>query len=204
LTGDSVDVAASGPPRDGSGTPAGLPRPRAAAYIRQNDASRWAPLPQGTAGPSRAPSSDSGQGPDMPPTATATPQWGLHPNHAPEAAADLARALGAPLALGHALVNRGVAREEAARRFLDPVLEDLHEPARMLDLEPAAERVLAAVASGERVFIHGDYDVDGITSTFLLFSALEELGARVEYRIPHRIRDGYGRTRGALAEAHRR
>src|SRR5262249_60994606 len=93
---------------------------------------------------------------------------------------------------------------EAGRRFLDRVLEDLHEPARMLDVEPAAERVLAAVASGERVFIHGDYDVDGITSTFLLFSALEELGARVEYRIPHRIRDGYGLTREAIDEAHRR
>src|SRR5215831_2668918 len=99
----------------------------------------------------------SGQGSNMPPTATASPQWVLNPNHAPEAAAGLARALGAPLALGHALVNRGVAREEAARRFLDPVLEDLHEPARMMDLEPAAERVLAAVAGGERVFIHGDY-----------------------------------------------
>src|SRR5262245_51334954 len=140
----------------------------------------------------------------MAPTATAAPQWVLHPNHAPEVAAALARTLGAPLALGHALVNRGVAREDAARRFLDPVLEDLHEPGRMLDLEKAAARILAAVAAGERIFVHGDYDVDGITSTFLLYSAIEELGGRGEYRIPHRIRDGYGLTTEAIDEAHHR
>ena len=73
----------------------------------------------------------------MAPTVTAAPQWVLHPNHAPEAAGSIARSLGAPLALGHALVNRGVGGTEAARRFLDPVLEDLHEPGRMLDLERA-------------------------------------------------------------------
>ena len=140
----------------------------------------------------------------MPPTVTASPQWVLHPNHSPDAAAGLARTLGAPLALGHALVNRGIVREQDARRFLDPVLEDLHEPGRMLDLEPAAERILAAIDRGERIFVHGDYDVDGITSTFLLYSALEELSAKVEYRIPHRIRDGYGLTTEAIDEAQRR
>ena len=140
----------------------------------------------------------------MAPTVTAAPQWVLHPNHAPEAAGSIARSLGAPLALGHALVNRGVGSTEAARRFLDPVLEDLHEPGRMLDLEPAAERILAAVGAGERIFVHGDYDVDGITSTFLLFSTIEELGGRAEFRIPHRIRDGYGLTTDAIDEAHRR
>ncbi len=140
----------------------------------------------------------------MPPTVTASPQWVLHPNHSPEAAAGLARALGAPLALGYALVNRGLAREDAARRFLDPSLDDLHDPAEMRDLELAAERILGAIQREERIFVHGDYDVDGITSTFLLYSALEELSARVEYRIPHRIRDGYGLTVEAIDEARRR
>jgi len=143
----------------------------------------------------------------MPPTATASPQWVLHPNHMPEAAAHLARLLSAPLALGHALVNRGVGREADARRYLDPVIEDLHEPGEMRDLDAAAERILAAVARREPIFVHGDYDVDGITSTFLLYSVLEELGARAEYRIPHRIRTDTGsrprrstrRTGGAVA-----
>ncbi len=140
----------------------------------------------------------------MPPTVTASPQWVLHPNHSPEAAAALARVLGAPIALAHALVNRGVGREDRARRFLDPVLEDLHDPAEMRDLEVAAVRILAAVEAGEKLLVQGDYDVDGITSTFLLYSALEELGARVEYRIPHRIKDGYGLTVEAIDEARRR
>jgi single-stranded-DNA-specific exonuclease len=140
----------------------------------------------------------------MPPTATASPQWVLHPNHSPEAAAALAGALGAPLAMAHALVNRRIGREDAARRFLDPVLDDLHDPGEMRDLEAAAERILAAVENNERILVQGDYDVDGITSTFLLYSALVELGSRVEYRIPHRIKDGYGLTVEAIDEAKRR
>jgi single-stranded-DNA-specific exonuclease len=140
----------------------------------------------------------------MPPTVTAATQWVLHPRHSPDTAASLARALGAPLAVGHALVNRGIAREADARSFLDPVLEDLHDPAEMLDLEPAAELILGAVARGEPVLVQGDYDVDGITATFLLASTLEELGARVETRIPHRLKDGYGLTVESVEEAWRR
>ncbi len=140
----------------------------------------------------------------MPPIVTASPQWVLHPNHSPEAASALARALSAPVAVGHALVNRGIRRESEARDFLEPSLENLHEPSHMLDLERAAERILAGVARGERMFVQGDYDVDGITSTFLLTSTLEELGAKVEYHIPHRINDGYGLTERSIDEAHRR
>jgi single-stranded-DNA-specific exonuclease len=140
----------------------------------------------------------------MPPAAAATPQWVFHSRRAPERAAELARVLGAPLPVAHALVNRGMDTVERARRFLEPALEDLHDPREMLDLERAAERILAAIAAGERLFIQGDYDVDGITSTFLLLSALHELGAEVEYRIPHRIKDGYGLSAEAIEEARRR
>ncbi|HTR96846.1 MAG TPA: single-stranded-DNA-specific exonuclease RecJ [Candidatus Acidoferrales bacterium] len=140
----------------------------------------------------------------MPSAASVTPQWVFHPRRSPERAADLARALDAPLPVAHALVNRGMDTLERARRFLAPAIEDLHDPREMLDLERAAERILAAVQAGERIFIQGDYDVDGITSTFLLHSCLTELGARVEYRIPHRIRDGYGLSLEAIDEAQRR
>ena len=140
----------------------------------------------------------------MPPTVTASPQWVLHPSHSPEAAVALAHALGAPLAMTHALVNRGMTREDLARRFMDPVLEDLHDPTEMRDLETAAQRILSGVERDEKILVQGDYDVDGITSTFLLYSALLELGCRVEYRIPHRIRDGYGLTVDAIEEARRR
>jgi single-stranded-DNA-specific exonuclease len=123
----------------------------------------------------------------MPPAAVSTPVWGLHPRRSPERAAELARALGAPLPVAHALVNRGLDTHEKAIRFLEPALEDLHDPREMLDLERAATRILAAVAAGE-----------------LLYSALEELGARLEHRIPHRIKDGYGLSLEAIEEAKRR
>lgn len=132
------------------------------------------------------------------------PQWVLHPRRSPEAAAALARSLSAPLPAAHVLVNRGLDDVATARRFLEPALEDLHDPAEMLDLDRAAERILAAVGRNERILIQGDYDVDGITSAFLLHSALAELGARPECRIPDRIRDGYGLTSEAIDAARRR
>jgi single-stranded-DNA-specific exonuclease len=132
------------------------------------------------------------------------PQWTDHPRRDPERAASLAQALGAPLAVGHVLVHRGMDGLEAARRFLDPALEDLHEPGSLLDLGRAVERIRTAIDEQQNILIHGDYDVDGITSTFLLYSVLRDLGAKVEYRIPHRTKDGYGLSLGAIDVAHAR
>ena len=132
------------------------------------------------------------------------PQWVPHPRRDFDRALSLARQLDAPLAAAQAMVNRGVDTLEAARRFLDPALEDLHDPFELLDLPRAVARIHAAVAGGERILVHGDYDVDGITSTYLLYVALRELGARVEYRIPHRTRDGYGLSVQAIEDARRR
>lgn len=129
------------------------------------------------------------------------PAWVLHPAHAPEPSAALARALGAPRALGHVLWNRGVVDEAAARRFLDPALGDLHDPHDLLDLDRMLERIERALAGRERILVQGDYDVDGITSTFLMTTALRELGGDVVTRIPHRTKDGYGLTEAAVAEA---
>lgn len=140
----------------------------------------------------------------MPPTTLPTSNWVYHPKRSPETAAALARALGVPMPVAHVLVNRGVGDEAAARRFLEPTLDQLHEPTLMLDLEPAAQRIRHAVDLGERIFIQGDYDVDGITSTFLLDSVLRDLGANPEVRIPHRVRDGYGLSIGAIDDAARR
>jgi single-stranded-DNA-specific exonuclease len=140
----------------------------------------------------------------MPPAAASTPTWVFHPRRSVETATALARSLDAPLPAAHALVNRGVDDAVKARRYLEPALENLHDPLEMRDLDRAAVRILEAVEKGERVLIQGDYDVDGITSTFLLHSALGELGARSEYRIPHRIKDGYGLTIEAIDDARRR
>ena len=140
----------------------------------------------------------------MPPAAPSIANWVTHPRRSEDRARALAAALDAPLPMAHALVNRGLDSEEKARRFLEPALENLHDPRHMLGLEAGAARILAAVEQGERISIQGDYDVDGITSTFLLYSVLKDLGARVEYRIPNRTKDGYGLTEDAMVDAHGR
>ena len=104
----------------------------------------------------------------------------------------LARELGVSPVTARLLCIRGLGDLDCARRFLSPRLEDLHDPFALADLSPAVDRVLAAIASKERIAIHGDYDVDGVTSTVILRRALELLGADVVHFIPERLRDGYG------------
>lgn len=71
--------------------------------------------------------------------------------------------------------------------------DTLHNPFLLPDVEQASSRILLAQKSGERVMIFGDYDVDGISSTAALFLFLrDELDMDVSYRLPHRVRDGYG------------
>lgn len=100
------------------------------------------------------------------------------------------------------LVQRGLEEPEAAHRFLHPSIDQLHDPYALTDLRPAVERLLAAMARGELIAIHGDYDVDGITSTVVLRRALELLGGRVAHFIPERVRDGYGLQTAAVERLH--
>ena len=115
--------------------------------------------------------------------------------------ADVAR-LGQELAISpitaRLLCIRGLSEPTDARRFLSPSLEDMPDPFALADMGVAVERILAAIARKERIAIHGDYDVDGVTSTVILRRALEMLGADVVHFIPERLRDGYGLQSGAL------
>jgi single-stranded-DNA-specific exonuclease len=91
------------------------------------------------------------------------------------------------------LSNRGLNEEQAIERFFHPSVEhDFHDPFLMNDMKKAVERISGAIVRGERVMLFGDYDVDGITGTAILMRALTKLGAKVSYRLPHRIEDGYG------------
>jgi single-stranded-DNA-specific exonuclease len=126
-----------------------------------------------------------------------------HPRSDEEVALRLAGALGAPRPLGHILVNRGVASAGEAERFLEPQLAHLLDPFELADLGRAVDRLDTALHRGEPIFIQGDYDVDGITSAFLLGSVLERLGGRVHLKIPHRTLDGYGLSVRAVEEAAR-
>jgi single-stranded-DNA-specific exonuclease len=104
----------------------------------------------------------------------------------------LSQALSLPPVLARLLCLRGISQPEEASRFLKPALTDLHDPLRLTGMAKALERIEGAVARQEPIAIHGDYDVDGITSTVMLRRALEMLGGRVVHFIPERLRDGYG------------
>ena len=97
---------------------------------------------------------------------------------------------------------RGLDDPLSARRFLFPSLDDLLDPHRLTDLPAAVDRILRAIESKERIAIHGDYDVDGVTSTVILRRALELLGADVTHFIPERLRDGYGLQPASIERLH--
>ncbi len=109
-----------------------------------------------------------------------------------EAAERLSRALGLQPVIARLLVQRGLSDPDEASRFLRPSLDHLHDPALLTGMPEAVSRIEQAIAAGERIVIHGDYDVDGITSTVILRRALELLGAQVGHFIPDRLKDGYG------------
>ncbi len=100
------------------------------------------------------------------------------------------------------LCIRGLGDIDQARRFLAPSLDDLHDPFGLADMSVAVDRILGAIARKERIAIHGDYDVDGVTSTVILRRALELLGADVIHFLPERFRDGYGLQPAALDRLH--
>ncbi len=118
------------------------------------------------------------------------------------AAAALAAALGIDPVVARVLVLRGLADPDQASRFLHPSLDHLHDPYRLTDLGRAVERLFLAIARRERIAVHGDYDVDGVTSTVILRRALELAGADVIHFIPERLRDGYGLQPAAVERLH--
>jgi single-stranded-DNA-specific exonuclease len=119
------------------------------------------------------------------------PIWNTRPFNETQAA-ELAQTLGVSAVGARLLAIRGLTDPDEARRFLKPSLDQLLDPFRLTDLDRAADRLLAAIDTGDRVAVHGDYDVDGITSTVILRRALELLGGNVGHFIPERLTDGYG------------
>ncbi|HZT77769.1 MAG TPA: single-stranded-DNA-specific exonuclease RecJ [Vicinamibacterales bacterium] len=132
---------------------------------------------------------------------TVSPRWDLT-SCDEAAAAALAAAIGIEAPVARLLCQRGISDPEAASRFLHPSLDHLHDPLRLADMGVAVERILAAIARKEKIAIHGDYDVDGITSTVILRRALELLGADVGHFIPERLKDGYGLQPAAIERLH--
>lgn len=104
----------------------------------------------------------------------------------------LSRELGVSEITARLLVIRGLHDPDQARRFLAPSLDHLLDPFGLADMDRAVVRLERAIAARERIAVHGDYDVDGITSTVILRRSLELLGADVVHFVPERLRDGYG------------
>src|ERR1043165_4385489 len=121
--------------------------------------------------------------------------------HDAERATSLARVLGVSPTLAALLINRGYDDERAARVFLAPTYDQLHEPYDMLGMKEAVARLKHAIETHEPVLIYGDYDVDGTTGTAVLLRALKLLGANAGFHIPHRFTEGYGIQQAALEKA---
>ena len=102
------------------------------------------------------------------------------------------------------LISRGYKTSESAHKFLNPSYDDLHEPNLLKGMKDAVNRVLKAIEAGEKILIWGDYDVDGTTGTVVLRKALEILGARTNFHIPHRFTEGYGLNKEHLEKAKER
>ena len=90
-----------------------------------------------------------------------------------------------PRVISTILLNRGIESEDIAP-YLRKSMADIINPMLMLDMDKAVERITNAIQSNEKIAVYGDYDVDGITSTALLYKFLLSLGADVEYYIPDR------------------
>lgn len=116
----------------------------------------------------------------------------------------LADACGVAPLIARLLVRRGITDSEAAKRFLTPKLEDLHDPFLLDGMKEAVARIRQALTNREKILIYGDYDADGVSSTSLLLQVLKTLKADVDFYIPNRFREGYGINSEALTLAKER
>lgn len=108
-----------------------------------------------------------------------------------EAVRNAARQNNVPLLIAQILLNRGIPSGEF-RTFISKSKSGILNPMSMLDMEKAADRIVLALNKKEKIVVYGDYDVDGITSTAMLYEVLANLGANVIYYIPDRKDEGYG------------
>ena len=118
-------------------------------------------------------------------------RWNVVPDGDADTVRALATDLNVPPTLAKILVQRGHSSPEDAKRFLRPPLEDLSDPFLLKDMPEAVEVVARAVRAGQKIVVHGDYDVDGQCAAALLTRVLRLVGGVVVPFVPHRMRDGY-------------
>ncbi|TFE01053.1 single-stranded-DNA-specific exonuclease RecJ [Jeotgalibacillus salarius] len=113
----------------------------------------------------------------------------------------LAADLNIPLFIAKLLVQRGMTTSELAADFLHIDKKEFHDPFLFSDMEKAVERIQLAIKQSESILIYGDYDADGVTSTSVMLSALQKLGAQPDFYIPNRFTEGYGPNEEAFRYA---
>ncbi|MDX1778055.1 MAG: single-stranded-DNA-specific exonuclease RecJ, partial [Thermodesulfobacteriota bacterium] len=118
-------------------------------------------------------------------------KWEIRPQYQ-EIQQILSPELGISPLLSQLLASRNITTPEDAEIFLSPKLSNLHSPFLMKDMEKAVDRICRAVKEREHIILYGDYDVDGVTGTSLLFLFLKKLGVPVSFFIPSRLEEGYG------------
>ena len=119
-------------------------------------------------------------------------KWILKDPADPAKVERLSTEVGIDRVLAELLVKRGVETFEQARSFFRPSLDALHDPFLMKDMDVAVERLHRAIASGEKILVYGDYDVDGTTAVALVYSFIQRFTDRVDFYIPDRYDEGYG------------
>ena len=99
------------------------------------------------------------------------------------------------------IVNRDITEDSQIKSYINPELNMLHNPREMKDMDKAGEILVENIKNNKRIRIIGDYDVDGVISVYILYSALKRCNANVDYEIPDRIKDGYGVNENIIRKA---
>lgn len=118
--------------------------------------------------------------------------WQIATNFSDESFIKKAKKLGLEASVANLVYQRGIQTEEALRDFLEPSLDQLHDPYELYDMDKAVTRIRQAIENYEQILIYGDYDADGMTSASIVKEALEQLGAECQVYLPNRFTDGYG------------
>ncbi|MEE9252494.1 MAG: DHH family phosphoesterase, partial [Thermodesulfobacteriota bacterium] len=123
--------------------------------------------------------------------------WVVH-KEKPKLRDKLSKALGISPITSQVLINRGIENEAEAELYLKSTLFDLPSPFLLKGMDKAVNRIMQAIEGGEKIAVYGDYDVDGVTSTALLYHFLKGFGALAMYYNPDRLTEGYGVNFGAV------
>lgn len=106
-------------------------------------------------------------------------------------ARELAYDMEIPVPIANVCVARGMTTKEDVEEFCRLEMKKLHNPWLLPDIVPVVDRMVRAIKDEEQIFVHGDYDVDGVTATAVVVTALRKFGAKIKFHVPHRIYDGY-------------